>query len=253
IKDYVAKDLTTMVRNPAYARKAPWSEHAGPPPLEAVVWKFIPEAGTRVTTLESGETQGVYAVPAHSLPRLEKNPASRVQKAQAAGDGVRTRAGQRLEIVLNAIEYGGGPDPPAQLIQTSLHEAGIDVKIKAQARPPWYEDNYRCATRRPVMFLRATDPDGVFALFHSSLVGANFNWSCVKSAKLDGLLEQGRRESDAAKRRALYLSIAQLALDEALTVPLVDELSVWAFRTGVQSVKYNFNAYPILGDATLRR
>ena len=39
------------------------------------MWKFIPEPGTRVTTLESGETQGIYLVPAQSLPRLEKDPA----------------------------------------------------------------------------------------------------------------------------------------------------------------------------------
>jgi peptide/nickel transport system substrate-binding protein len=335
VKEYVAKDHATMVRNAGYNRKAPWSDRSGPAQLETVVWKFIPEAGTRVTTLESGETHGVYNVPAQSLPRLEKNTALRLEKApwpgvpriwllnitrppmddvrvrrainyaidkeaflatvykgtalkanapltalmlddpslkqaypfdptkakallgeagwQPGGDGIRTKGGQRLEIVLNAIEYGGGADPTAQIIQASLQEVGVDVKIKAQARPPWYEDNYRCATHGPVMFLRATDPDGVFSLFHSSLVGANFNWSCVKNAKLDGLLEQGRRESDPAKRRAIYLSIAQLALDEALTVPLVDELSVWAFRSGVQAVKYNFNAYPILGDATLRK
>ena len=103
------------------------------------------------------------------------------------------------------------------------------------------------------MFLRAIDPDGLFALFHSSFVGGNFNWSCVKNAKLDQLLEQGRREFDPAKRRALYLAIEKLALDEALTVPLVDELAVWAFRAPVQGVKYNFNAYPVLGDTTLRK
>jgi peptide/nickel transport system substrate-binding protein len=289
-----------------------------------------------VTTLESGETQGVYAVPAQSLPRLEANTALRIEKApwpgvpriwllnvtkapmddvkvrrainyaidkdaflatvykgtalkanapltavmlddpavktkayafdaakakallseagwQPGGDGIRTKGGQRLEIVLNAIEYGGGPDPTAQIIQAALQEVGIDLKIKAQARPPWYEDNYRCATHGPVMFLRSVDPDGLFSLFHSSLVAGNFNWSCVKNAKLDGLLEQGRRESDPAKRRAIYVSIEQMALEEALTVPLVDELSVWAFRAGVQAVKYNFNAYPLLGDATLRK
>ena len=336
IKEYVAKDHTTMVRTPDYKRKPPWSERSGPAQLEAVIWKFIPEAGTRVTTLESGETQGVYNVPAQSLPRLEANTALRIEKApwpgvpriwllnvtkppmddvkvrrainyaidkdaflatvykgtalkanapltavmlddpalkqqaipfdaakakallgeagwQPGGDGIRTKGGQRLEIVLNAIEYGGGPDPTAQIIQASLQEVGIDVKIKAQARPPWYEDNYRCATHGPVMFLRSTDPDGLFALFHGSLVGANFDWSCVKNPKLDALLEQGRRESDPAKRRAIYVSIAQLAIDEALTVPLVDELSVWAFRSGVQAVKYNFNAYPLLVDATLRK
>jgi len=42
-------------------------------------------AGTRVTTLESGETQGVYAVPAQSLPRLEKNTAVRIEKAPWPG------------------------------------------------------------------------------------------------------------------------------------------------------------------------
>src|SRR5499426_906200 len=335
IKEYVAKDHATMVRNPAFTRKAPWSDRSGPAQLEAIVWKFIPEAGTRVTTLESGETQGIYLVPAQSLPRLEKDPGIRIEKMPWPGvpriwllnvtkppfddlkvrravnhavdkeaflatvyrgtglkafapltavmlddpalrqaypfdlekaktllgeagwapsaDGIRAKGGQRLELILNAIEYGGGPDPTAQLIQSALRDVGIDLKIKAQARPPWYEDNYRCATHGPVMFLRATDPDALFSLFHSSLVAGNFNWSCVKNPKLDALLEQGRRESDPAKRRAIYVSIEQLAIEEALTVPLVDELSVWAFRSGVQGVKYNFNAYPILGDATLRK
>ena len=335
VKEYVAKDHTTMVRNPGYHRRAPWSERGGPAQLEAVVWKFIPEAGARVTTLESGETHGVYNVPAQSLPRLERNTALRIEKApwpgvpriwllnvtkppmddvrvrramnyaidkdaflatvykgtalrasspltavmldepslraaypfdpararallaeagwHAGNDGIRAKGGQRLEIVLNAIEYGGGADPTAQIIQASLREVGVDVKIKAQARPPWYEDNYRCATHGPVMFLRSTDPDGLYSLFHSSLVGGNFNWTCNKNDRLDGLLAEGRREPDPVKRRATYLSIAQLALDEALAVPLVDELSVWAFRSSVQASRYNFNAYPILGDATLRK
>jgi peptide/nickel transport system substrate-binding protein len=335
VKEYVAKDHTTIVRNPAYARKPPWSDRSGPAHLDAIVFKFVPEAGTRVTTLESGETQGIYLVPAQSLPRLEANKSLRVEKMpwpgvpriwllnitkppfddvkvrravnhavekeaflatvykgtglkafapltavmmdepslrqsypfdpakakallgeagwQPGGDGIRAKGGQRLEIILNAIEYGGGPDPTAQLIQSSLRDVGIDVRIKAQARPPWYEDNYRCATHGPVMFLRSTDPDGLFALMHSSLVGGNFNWSCVKDAKLDKLLEEGRRESDPAKRRGIYLQIEKLAIDEALTVPLVDELSVWAFRSNVQGVKYNFNAYPVLSDAVLRK
>ena len=80
MKDYVAKDHATMIRFPGYARKAPWSDRSGPALLETVVWKFIPEPGTRVTTLESGETQGIYLVPAQSLPRLEKDPGIRVEK-----------------------------------------------------------------------------------------------------------------------------------------------------------------------------
>ena len=335
VTEYVAKDHTTMVRNPAYTRKAPWSDRTGPAHLDTIVWKFVPEAGTRVTTLESGETQAIYAIPAQSLPRLEQNTGLRIEKIpwpgapriwllnttkpplddvrvrrainyavdkdallatvakgialkafapltavmlddpalrqaypfdqakaaallaesgwQPGAGGIRTKAGQRLEILLNAIDYGGGPEPAVQLIQSSLRDVGIDVKLKTQARPPWYEDNYRCATHGPVMFLRSIDPDGLFSLFHSSFVGGNFNWSCVKNAKLDQLLEQGRREFDPAKRRAIYLSIEKLALEEALTVPLLDDLSVWAYRANVQGAKYNFNAYPVLSDVTIRR
>jgi ABC-type transport system substrate-binding protein len=129
----------------------------------------------------------------------------------------------------------------------------MDVKIKAQARPPFYEDNYRCTTHGPVMFLRALDPDALYSLFHSSMVGQNFNWSCYKSPKADQLLEQGRKESDPAKRRAVYLELSKLLLDDAASVPLVDELAVWAFRSGVEGTKYNFNAYPVLGDTYIRK
>jgi peptide/nickel transport system substrate-binding protein len=335
MKEYVAKDHATMVRHPAYTRKAPWSDHAGPAMLDAVVWKFVPEMGTRVTTLETGETQGIYFVPAQALPRLEKNSAIRIEKMpwpgvpriwllnttrpptddvrvrrainyavdkdaflatvfkglalkafapltavmlddpalrqtypfdpgkakallgeagwQPGPDGIRTKGGTRLQVLLNAIEYGGGPEPTAQIIQAALLDVGIDLKLKTQARPPWYEDNYRCATNGPVMFLRASDPDGVYSLFHSSLVGANFNWSCVKNGKLDQMLEQGRREHDPAKRRAVYLAIEKLALDEALTVPLLDDLAVWGFRANVERVRYNFNAYPLLSDTVIRK
>jgi len=335
VKEYVAKDHATIVRNPGYNRRAPWSDRTGPAYLDAIVWKFIPEAGTRVTTLESGETQGIYLVPAQALPRLERNSAMRVEKLpwpgapriwvlnvtkpptddvrvrqainyavdkeaflatvykgtalkaigpltavmlddpglrqaypfnpgrakdllgqagwQPGPDGMRQKGGQRLEIVLNAIEYGGGADPTAQLIQASLRDVGIDLKIKAQARPPFYEDNYRCATHGPVMFLRLTDPDALYALFHSSLVGGNFNWSCYKNPKADALLEQGRREADPAKRRAVYLEVSKLLIEDAASVPLVDELAVWAFRSTVEGTKYNFNAYPVLSDTSIRR
>ena len=50
---------------------------------------------------------------------------------------------------------------------------------------------------------------------------------------------------------APFVEVIQII--RALTVPLVDELAVWAFRANVQGVKYNFNAYPVLSDATTTR
>src|SRR5947199_2731647 len=85
VTEYVAKDHATIARNPAYTRKAPWSDRSGPAYLDSIVWKFVPEAGTRVTTLESGETQAIYQIPAQSLPRLEKNTGLRVEKTPWPG------------------------------------------------------------------------------------------------------------------------------------------------------------------------
>jgi ABC-type transport system substrate-binding protein len=66
-------------------------------------------------------------------------------------------------------------------------------------------------------------------------------------------MEQGRRESDPAKLRAVYVQLTRLLLDEAASVPLVDELAVWAYRSNVQGTRYNFNAYPVLSDAHIVR
>jgi len=165
-----------------------------------------------------------------------------------AGDGIRERDGKKLELLINNIDYGGGPWPEAQMVQAQLQELGFTVNIKSQARAPWYEDNYKCLTNAPIMFLRSGDWDGLYSLFHSSVIGSNFNFSCYSNPKVDALLEQGRQEWDVATRRQIYLTLQKLLLEEAVTVPLVDERSVWAVRNTVQGLKFNVFAYPVLSD-----
>ena len=101
------------------------------------------------------------------------------------------------------------------------------------------------------MFLRAGDWDGLYSLFHSSVIGANFNFSCYSNPKVDALLDQGRQERDATARRQIYLTLQKLLLEEAVSVPLVDERSVWAVRNTVQGLKFNVFAYPVLSDLFL--
>jgi peptide/nickel transport system substrate-binding protein len=167
-------------------------------------------------------------------------------------DDIRARNGQRLEFSLNAIDYGGGPDQANELLQGQLRQAGIDVKIKAQARPPWYEDNYHCAANGMTLFLRSGELDALYALYHSSNVGGNFNWSCIKDAEVDKALEQGRQEPDAAKRKQVYLQLEQKLMDMAVAVPLVDQLSVFAMKPNVSGLKFTGNSYPLLTDVAMK-
>ena len=128
---------------------------------------------------------------------------------QPGADGIRQKGGQRLEVVLNAIEYGGGADPTAQLIQASLREVGMDVKIKAQARPPFYEDNYRCTTHGPVMFLRAIDPDAPL-LALSLLAGraATSTGPVTRARRRTSCWSRGGRSDPAGGAQSTWISTA---------------------------------------------
>lgn len=172
---------------------------------------------------------------------------------KAGADGVRAKNGQRLEILLNDIDQGSGPQQVDVLIQGQLRELGMDVKLKTQARAPWYEDNYRCTTNGPVLFLRSGDMDGLTALFSSANVGSNFNFACIKDAEIDKMLDAGRSESDPAKRKQIYLDLQKKLMEMALHVPLADELSVWAARANVNGIKFNGYTYPIVTDAWIAK
>jgi peptide/nickel transport system substrate-binding protein len=151
--------------------------------------------------------------------------------------------------VINAIDYGGGPLPEVPLIQGQLIDVGIDAQIKAQARPPFYDDNYKGTTNGPIMFLRSGDWDGLYALFHSSNIGGNFNWSRVNDPSVDQALVQGRAESDPAKRKQLYIDLCKKLLnDMAVAVPLFDQLSVWVVSAKFPGLLFNGYTYPIITE-----
>jgi peptide/nickel transport system substrate-binding protein len=333
IDEWVPKDHITISRWDGYKRRAPWSDHDGAGYLDKVIWKFIPEPGTRAATVESGETQAATVLTPQDLPRLQSEglqivskpwvgmpfmmfltvthpPTDDINVRQAVeygidrdalikalyqgigqkaigpltavmlddpslhslypydtakagqlldqsgwtpgADGIRTKNGQRLSLSLNAIDYGGGPDQSTELIQGQLRQIGMDVSIKAQARPPWYEDNYHCANNAMELFLRSSELDVLDAAFDSANVGGNFAWSCQKDSQIDSMLQQGRQQTDAAKRQQLYLQIEQKLMDQALVVPLVDQLSVFALRPNVSGLKFSGNSYPLVTDMTVK-
>ena len=70
---------------------------------------------------------------------------------------------------------------------------------------------------------------------------------------MDTLLDQGRATLDPAKRRAIYLKVQHILLDQAVAIPMMDKLSVWAIRDNVKNVKYNYSSYPALSDTYLQK
>ena len=340
ISEYVTSDHVAFVRNPEYTRKAPWSDHQGPPYLDRVVWKIVPEPGTRAVTVQSGETQMVYILgygPGGGaiLAQLRKdqqlvedtrpfpgsaylwlfnvkappmddvrvrqaiiyginrraiisaiyrglgspscglvsqvmlpdpaacayypyNPTKAAQLLDEAGwkmgpNHLRVKDGRPLTLVFNSLNSGGGDLPDVQPVQGQLYELGIDLKIKSQSIGGFADDNFRCLDHAGTIFLRANDTDTLYALFDSANIGSNFNWSCYSNPEVDRLLAEGRSTLDPAKRQAIYVQLDHMLLDQAVAMPMMDELSVWVRRSNVQGVKYNYSTFPALSDAYLTK
>lgn len=335
IKELVASDHATLVRNDAYNRRAPGSDHEGPTYLDELYFKFVAEDSTRATTLESGESQLIHNIPPQGLGRFESSKDFKVDKPayvgtprfaalntklfptddlavrkallfatnkeaiinnsykgvgtvgyapltngtldnsqfkdmypykpdeakkvledagwKAGSDGIRSKDGKRLELVINAIDRGSGIDNFIQLLQAQWREVGVDVKIKAQARAPWYEDNYNCTTNAIPLFLRSGDWDGMYSLFHSSTIGTNFNFSCYNNPEVDKLLTDGKAETDTEKRKQIYLDAEKKVMEDAAFLPLVDELSVWGYKATVSGLAFNGYTYPLFVDVAISK
>ena len=337
VSEYVAQDHITLVRNAAYNRRAPWSDHQGPPYLDRIVWRNIPESNSRNVTVETGETQMIYlySSPGSALAQLRANRALRIETRPFPGSSyfwwlnvrlaptddvrvrralsyavnraaivgsvykgldvvgcgllsesmlndpdackyspynpakaaqlldeagwkmgpndVRMKGGQPLSVVINSLTYGGGNFPEVELVQGQFLQLGVDARIKSQAPAAWVDDNYRCATNMGSIFLRTNEPDALYALFDSATIGSNFNWACYSNHEVDALLAQGRSQLDPVKRRAIYVRIQHMLLDQAVAIPMMDKLSVWAIRNEVKNVKYNYSSYPALSDAYIQK
>ncbi|HLY24618.1 MAG TPA: ABC transporter substrate-binding protein [bacterium] len=337
VSEYVAQDHITLVRNAAFNRREPWSDHQGPPYLDRIVWRNIPESNSRNVTVETGETQMIYlySSPGSALAQLQRNKALRIETRPFPGssyfwwvnvklpptdnvqvrralsyavnraaivgsvykgldevgcgllsrsmlndpdacsyyphnpvkaaqlldeagwkmgpNNTRVKDGRPLSLVINSLNYGGGNFPEVELVQGQFLDLGIDARIKSSAGPAWIEDNFRCATNMGSIFLRTNEPDALYALFDSATIGSNFNWSCYSNREVDALLEQGRAALDPAKRRAIYLKIQHMLLDQAVAIPMMDKLSVWAIRDNVKNVKYNYSSYPALSDTYIQK
>jgi peptide/nickel transport system substrate-binding protein/oligopeptide transport system substrate-binding protein len=111
----------------------------------------------------------------------------------------------------------------AQTLQAYLGAVGIRLKLVQRDAP-----SMRAAARAGQTDLVIKDwyadyPDAenfLYPLLHSANAGAGGNVSFYKNAAFDKLVDDARRESDAAKRTALYKSSDSLAYSDVGLLPL---------------------------------
>ena len=125
----------------------------------------------------------------------------------------------------------------AVLIQSNLHDIGIEMEIKQMDSTAALE---AINNGENDMFLQSYnnttgDPDtSLYMLFHSSVPASSGNRSFTSIPEVDALLDQGRSEIDTAKRMEIYKQVQQLLTEAAVWVPLHSIVNTAGIRADLQ-------------------
>ncbi|WP_100009748.1 glutathione ABC transporter substrate-binding protein [Lentibacillus sediminis] len=128
-------------------------------------------------------------------------------------------------------------------VQSQLSEIGIDVEVEILEWGAYLEQT---ANGEHDMFIlgwsTATgDADyGLYALFHSSMVGNPGNRTFTENEELDALLDEGRRESDPEARLEIYSEAQEMLIDMAPWIYLLHS----EYLLGVSDQVQGLQQYP---------
>ncbi len=131
--------------------------------------------------------------------------------------------GRRLTLKITAISTVPAYPLIAQAIQGYLRKAGMDAQVQQLATPAWLAANIKGdMSLTPLQYI-GVDPDALHLWY---LPGQYFNWSHYTDPKLTALITQGQQETDPAKRTAIYQAIQKIIMDQAIEMPIHDNVDL---------------------------
>ncbi|MBI4169182.1 MAG: hypothetical protein HY510_04515 [Acidobacteria bacterium] len=166
-----------------------------------------------------------------------------------AESGLRERGGVPFRFTL--LIFSGGEDHLmfAQVAQESLRRIGVEVAIERLDWPTLSQrlrkGDFQAALSGAVP---GVDPDGVFAMVHSSQIRGGRNYAGLHDAFVDAWLEEGRRTVDPGARADLYIKIdrrlRELQPYAPLFFPVVQAAFSRRFRAVEPSPRGILDHYP---------
>lgn len=142
----------------------------------------------------------------------------------------------------------------AIVLQEALKELNITAEIEVMEFGSYLE---KTAAGEHDMFIlgwsnSTGDADyGLYALFHSSQHGDPGNRSFYTSAKVDELLDQGRREADQSAREAIYKEAIQIISDESPMAFVLHPANLTGVSDKVEGFKVGSDSIYQLRDVKL--
>lgn len=155
---------------------------------------------------------------------------------------VRKKDGEELKLVYLTLP---GVANVAEAVQLMLAEFGITVEIIAEDNPAQQHDAQQGIQHIVWMQWSGIDPALMRTVFHSENVGTGWNFSHLKNAEIDQLLEEQGEETDAAARAETFSQIQVKIMEEAAIIPNWPLNRIW----GMGSYVNGFAVHP--GGETL--
>ena len=152
-------------------------------------------------------------------------------------DGIREKDGQRL--YLEYLTFSGVQGQAGELIQAYLLEAGMEVNLQqveyAAMAAAFLAGEHNIAR----VYFSHTDPVVLTTLYHSrNIPGTNFNRTMKEDPELDAMLDEATAELDADARIEKYHAIQEYIMEQAITVPLWEEVVLWGATAQVQGIHF---------------
>lgn len=200
---------------------------------EEIMQAAVGGYGTVIHTIVAG-MQDSWGVDAATLP----NQGPDIERAKA----LMAEAGHEdgLELELTTIIGYDWMDPAAVTLAEQLAEIGIDLSINKVDLGVWI-DNFRSRRMGFTFNDWGTQPDPnllFYRHFHKQPEGADFrNWNSERGS---ALLDQGREETDQAKRQEIYAEFQEVLAEEVPTIMLFSSDYLVAVNNRVQ----NFSHHP---------
>ena len=114
------------------------------------------------------------------------------------------------------VGNGYGLPAVAQVYQAELRRVGIDINLQVYDIPSWAKriDAGDFDVENTGFFAKVDPDDAYYRYLHSN--GGVWQLSgYLSNAELDRLLDEGRAEADATKRKATYTRVVEIVQDEA--------------------------------------
>ena len=193
----------------------------------------VGDYGEVITTMPAGMADA-WGVDAGELPNMARD----VEKAKALLAEAGHADGFDLKLtIINGYDW---MDPAAVTLKEQLAEIGIDLSIEKVDLGVWI-NNFRSKQMGFTFNDWASQPDPnllFYRHFHKAPEGADFrNWA---NDEASALLDQGRAESDPAKRKEIYAEFQKLLAETVPTIMLFSADHVTVRDEGVK----NFTQHP---------